>query len=242
MTGRYGGPDEPAHVLRAHAVANGDLLGAPADGLPPGYRTVTVPAGLGTGDPACYRHDPDVPSGCADGERDGEVTVSSSAGTNPPLYYALVGLPPRLLGVADDPLAYRLSAAALVAIVLGLVVARLGVHGDHAVLVAALITPSCWFLWGVVNPNAIEIALVALAATGATGAMARLARLASCTTAARQSTGGSRCRSRSRCRCGRSRCCGRSHCSWSSSSVPAARCLDVGDSCCGRHRQERSWA
>lgn len=165
--GRYGGPDEPAHVLRAHAVAHGDLLGAPASGLPPGYRTVTVPPGLGTGDPACYRHDPARSSGCAvpeDQERD--VSVATSAGTNPPLYYALVGLPPRMLGRADDPLAYRLSAVALVAGVLGMVVARLRPRGHGALVVPALVPPSCWFLWSVVNPNALEIALVALAATG----------------------------------------------------------------------------
>jgi hypothetical protein len=166
MIGRYGGPDEPAHVLRAHAVAHGDLLGAAAPGLAPGYRTVVVPAPLGTGDPSCYRHDATVPSTCAAGELDGLATVATSAGINPPLYYALVGLPPRLLGAADDPLAYRLSALGLVSVVLGLVAVRLRLRGDLAVLAPTLIVPSCWFLWGVVNPNSLEIALVALAATG----------------------------------------------------------------------------
>ncbi len=164
--GRYGGPDEPAHVLRAHAVAHGDLLGAPAAGLPPGYRTVTVPAGIGTGDPACYRHDPTVTSACATATETGPVTVATAAGTNPPLYYALVGLPPRFFGYSDDPLAYRLSAVTLVSLVLALAVTRLRLRDERRVLGAALITPSCWFLWGVVNPNSLEIALVALAATG----------------------------------------------------------------------------
>jgi Predicted membrane protein (DUF2142) len=167
--GRYGGPDEPAHVLRAHAVAHGDLLGDPADGLPPGYRTVTVPSSLGTGDPACYRHDPTVTSGCAAGEQGGVVSVATSAGTNPPLYYALVGLPVRLFGAADDPLAYRLAAVALVAIALGLVAARLRTTPTRRALALAAVAPSAWFLWGVVNPNALEIALVALAATGVVG-------------------------------------------------------------------------
>lgn len=171
-TGRYGGPDEPAHVLRAHAVAHGDLLGEPAAGLPPGYRTVTVPASLGTGDPACYRHDPTAPSACAAGESEGEVAVATSAGTNPPLYYALVGLPPRLFGVGDDPLAHRLAAVGLVAITLGLVAARLRSTPTRRVLALAAVTPSAWFLWGVVNPNALEIGLVALAATGVFGARA----------------------------------------------------------------------
>ncbi len=164
--GRYGGPDEPAHVLRAHAVAHGDLLGAPAAGLPPGYRTVTVPAGIGTGDPACYRHDPTATSSCATATGTGPVTVATAAGTNPPLYYALVGLPPRIFGHSDDPLAYRLSSVTLVSLVLALAVTRLRLRDERRVLGAALITPSCWFLWGVVNPNSLEIALVALAATG----------------------------------------------------------------------------
>ncbi len=167
--GRYGGPDEPAHVLRAYAVAHGDLRGEPAAGLPPGYRIVTVPASLGTGDPACYRHDPTTTSGCAAGEHEGEVAVATSAGTNPPLYYALVGLPPRLFGADDDPLAHRLAAVGLVSIALGLVAARLRTTSSARVFVLAAVTPSCWFLWGVVNPNALEIVLVALATTGVIG-------------------------------------------------------------------------
>ena len=36
---RYGGPDEPAHIIRSAAVAHGDLVGQPVAGLEPGYRT-----------------------------------------------------------------------------------------------------------------------------------------------------------------------------------------------------------
>lgn len=180
--GRYGGPDEPAHVVRAHAVAHGDLLGAPAGGLPPGYRSVTVPASLGTGDPACYRHDPGRDSSCAAASGGGEVTVATAAGTNPPLYYALVGLPARAIGRDGDPLAYRLAAVVLVALVSALTAHRLvrvrrapaGVDdtaspsagATPAIAGLAVVTPSCWYLWGVVNPNALEIALVALATVG----------------------------------------------------------------------------
>ena len=56
-TARYGGPDEPAHVLRAAAAADGDLVGARVAALAPGYRGVAVPAALATGDPSCFRHD-----------------------------------------------------------------------------------------------------------------------------------------------------------------------------------------
>jgi hypothetical protein len=172
-TGRYGGPDEPAHVVRAYAVAHGDLLGDPVPGLPPGYRAVTVPSTLGTGDPACYRHDPTVPSDCAAAHGSGSVTVATAAGTNPPLAYALVGLPVRLLGVADDPLAYRLVSVVLVALVLALVVRRARWSTATAVVGAAVVTPSAWFLWGVVNPNSLEVVLVALAAAGIATARGR---------------------------------------------------------------------
>lgn len=170
-TARYGGADEPAHVLRAYAVAHGDVLGGPTTGLAPGYRAVTVPASLGTGDPACYRHDPTLDSTCAapTGGGDERVEVATSAGTNPPLYYALVGGLARLVGGADDTLAYRLAAASLVAVALALVAHRMAAAaggGAAGVALVAVATPSCWALWGVVNPNALEIALFALAATG----------------------------------------------------------------------------
>ncbi|MCX6520312.1 MAG: DUF2142 domain-containing protein [Actinobacteria bacterium] len=73
------------------------------------------------------------------------------------------------VGADDDPLAHRLAAIGLVAITLGLVAARLRTTPTRRVLALAAVTPSAWFLWGVVNPNALEIALVALAATGAAG-------------------------------------------------------------------------
>jgi hypothetical protein len=102
--GRYGGPDEPAHVLRAYAVAHGDVLGVRTAGLPSGYRAVTVPRSLGTGDPTCYRHDPSMPSTCstpAPADASGDIAfVATSAGVAPPLYYALIGLPVRLAGAA----------------------------------------------------------------------------------------------------------------------------------------------
>ncbi len=103
--GRYGGPDEPAHVLRAYAVAHGDVLGVRTAGLPSGYRAVTVPRSLGTGDPTCYRHDPTLPSTCstpAPADASGDTAfVATSAGVAPPLYYALVGVPVRLVGAVE---------------------------------------------------------------------------------------------------------------------------------------------
>lgn len=165
-TARYGGPDEPAHVLRAASIASGDLLGSPAPGLDPGYRSVEVPAALTTGDPSCFRHDDHTPAACgvADPTAAGSARAASSAGTYPPLYYALVGVPVRLLGDTSDVLWYRAVAAFWCASVLTIAAMRSRRFGT--LLVVACLPPATWFLFGVVNPNALEIALATVAWVG----------------------------------------------------------------------------
>lgn len=166
--GRYGGPDEPAHVTRAAAVADGQVRGDPAPGMAGGFRVVRVPAPLASGDPSCYRHDPAVPATCAAAsDAAGTAQVATSAGINPPLYYAMVGVPVRLLGHAADTTWYRLVATWWNALVLALVLGRARRHAGAptiGVLVTiAAVTPAAWFLLGVVNPNGLEIALALLA-------------------------------------------------------------------------------
>jgi hypothetical protein len=172
--GRYGGPDEPAHVLRSFAAAHGDVLGDPADPLPPGYRTVSVPAGLATGDPTCYRHDARLDSSCAASDpaavgaadADTRIRAATSAGLTPPLYHLAVGGIVRLIGDPADSAWYRAAAALLHAAVLALILTRVRARPAHAVLVAAVVTPATWFLFGVVNPNSLEIALTLLCWVG----------------------------------------------------------------------------
>lgn len=165
-TARYGGPDEPGHVLRSASVASGQLLGDPVPGLVAGFRGVTVPAALATGDPRCFRHDRRLPATCAtvDSDATGTRDAATSVGSYPPWYYALVGVPVRMLGEPSEVIWYRLVAAAWCAIVLGLCLARAERTGT-AVVIAA-ISPAMWFLLGVVNPNSLEIALVLLAWIG----------------------------------------------------------------------------
>jgi hypothetical protein len=162
-TARYGGPDEPAHIIRAAAVASGDLRGDRAPALDAGWRVVTVPAGLGTGDPSCFRHSADAPAVCAHpepGQRD-DVRVATSAGTYPPLYYAVVGLTARVIGDRAHAFSYRLGGAIWCALVLTLAIARARRRGRGAVPLICL-PPAAWFLFGVVNPNSLEIALAVL--------------------------------------------------------------------------------
>lgn len=169
LTGRYGGPDEPSHVIRAAAVAHGDLRGADAPGMVDGFRLVEVPLRIGTGDPRCFRHDPRITPQCAAPTTDrGTVVVATAAGRYPPYYYAVIGGAARLLGQSDNPLAYRVTSAVLVAGVLGFALLRLRqwVSSGAALVVSAMLPPAAWFLFGVVNPNSLEIALFALAWVG----------------------------------------------------------------------------
>ena len=166
-TARYGGPDEPAHVLRAAAVADGQIYGELAPGLPPGYRSVLVPATLATGDPACFRLEPARNGSCSRATtRPGMSSVATSAANYPPLYYALIGYPAKWLGRASDAGTYRLAAVIGNWFVLILLAARLRCYGHRALVMLATITPASWFLFGVVNPNGLEIALIALAWVG----------------------------------------------------------------------------
>lgn len=160
---RYGGPDEPAHVIRAAAAAHGDLLGKPVDGLEPGYRQVTVPAPLGSGDPACYRHSATVTAECAVvGSTAGSVDVATSAGSAPPWYYVVVGLLARMLSSGRSVIGYRMAGVLCCSVILGYAVARAEPRAVRTWLLVALV-PSSWFLIGVVGTSGIEIALVVLA-------------------------------------------------------------------------------
>jgi Predicted membrane protein (DUF2142) len=167
---RYGGPDEPGHVLRADAVADGHLLGDTVPGLVTGFRAVTAPAGIATGDPKCFRHDKHVAARCAvpDPGVSGKRRVASSAGTNPPWYYAAVGLPVRLIGDLGEATWYRLVAAVLFAVTVAVAIvrARRVGAGNGVLIVVVALSPVAWFLGGVVNPSSAEIALSLVAWIG----------------------------------------------------------------------------
>ncbi|MEP7114233.1 MAG: DUF2142 domain-containing protein [Ilumatobacteraceae bacterium] len=166
---RYGGPDEPAHVIRAAAVAQGDLLGKPVAGFEQGYRQVTVSNSLASGDPACFRHDETITAACAVAQpATGEVVVATSAGIAPPWYYAIVGIVARVLADGNGVLAYRMAAVLLSAAILGYALARGRRYGGSGWMVVAF-TPSAWFLLGVVGTSGAEIALVTLAVVEAVG-------------------------------------------------------------------------
>jgi hypothetical protein len=159
---RYGGPDEPAHIIRAAAVADGDLLGKPVAGLEPGYRQVTVAKTLASGDPSCFRHDDLVTAECSvASSKSDRIAVATSAGTAPPWYYWIVGVVPRALS-DGGALAYRMVTVVLCSAILGFALDRSRRYGGGGWMLIAL-TPAAWFLFAVVGTSGIEIALVTLA-------------------------------------------------------------------------------
>lgn len=173
--GRYGGPDEPAHVVRAAAVGRGELGGDTVPSMASGFRVVEVPATLATGTPSCYRHDARIPATCAAGHRaTGTVRAATAAGINPPTYYVAIGVPVHWLGDSADTTWYRVVAASWTAAwILVAAFASRPLRSSQRLAFALIVPPAAWFLGGVVNPSAWEVAACALAWIGVARVAAR---------------------------------------------------------------------
>lgn len=157
-------PDEPAHVIKAAAVARGQWR-SPEEATPRGpISTVMVPDIFARtfGSP-CFAFQPDVSVECA-GPLMGapeNVPAATSAGRYPPLYYLVVGLPslafPSGLGIHLMRLVSSFLSAALLASAFAS--ARETTRSRCMVLgVAVAITPMVLYLAASVNPNGLEIA------------------------------------------------------------------------------------
>jgi hypothetical protein len=168
----WAGPDEPAHVFRAVAVADGQFVGRHADGEPSAVTAVRIPAVYGLGARAgCWIMKPDRVPGCEGAfdfshDRTDQLTV---AGRYPPAYYAAVGWPSRITTSRGGLYAMRLVGAVVNAVLLW-VALRATRHGRHPRLtasgVAVAASPMVVFLASVVNPSGVEIcAAIALWAT-----------------------------------------------------------------------------
>ena len=80
-------PDEPAHTVKAAAVARGELLGE-TDGAQGSAMTVTVPEYIAaTHEQTCYKHQRQIPASCAPGVggSTGLVSAETTAGNYNPL-------------------------------------------------------------------------------------------------------------------------------------------------------------
>ncbi|NUU16809.1 DUF2142 domain-containing protein [Cellulomonas humilata] len=162
-------PDEPSHVVRAAAVARGQLSGtandAPQSTQRPGVGTlVRLPSDFAAALalPNCFAFDRDQPADCQEDlpAAGPEVLVETFAGQYPPLYYALVGWPSLFLSAGPSIVAMRLVSAAISAALLTWAAFRLTTTaGNRAGLwgLGVAITPMCLFLAGTVNPAGLEI-------------------------------------------------------------------------------------
>lgn len=93
----FGAPDEPAHVIRAAGLVQGDVLGKPRKGEPDFVRYVSVPAILGSvtipysDDPhlrtVCFAFNRNVTPACLDFSGSHELRpVATQVAQYPPLY------------------------------------------------------------------------------------------------------------------------------------------------------------
>ncbi|SHN35379.1 DUF2142 domain-containing protein [Cryptosporangium aurantiacum] len=153
--------DESQHLVRAYAVASGQVYATPTDAIRGGGAWFDVPRSLLPDDIDCTFKDR-APASCQTPAPDDESTerVASAAGRYNPVYYAVVGLPllvsPDLSGIV----AARLVSALGAAVMLGLAV-FVAVRRRRPLLVAGLIvvaTPMAMNLNGAINPNGWEIA------------------------------------------------------------------------------------
>jgi hypothetical protein len=155
----FGVPDEPTQVIKAAAVANGELVGGRASGP---YTAVHVPAGIVGTRYTCFVYQPSEPASCAPPLSGSSrlVPATTYAGRYPPLYYALVGWPTLL--VEGDPAIYfmRVITALLAALFLAGAF-RSAVSSRHSrlllVALAAVVTPYVLYFAGSVNPSGVEM-------------------------------------------------------------------------------------
>jgi hypothetical protein len=156
-----GPPDEQEHIVRASGVLRGEVMPAPAPVAWGTGATQTVPRGLVRDN--CWRFASDHSAACAQAP-DGDQTLVRKAtvvGRYNPVYYAVVGLPIRLVPTMTGVIAARLINSAIIATLLALAVSAARRWSRHRALlagVALLATPALMNLAGAVNPSGVEIA------------------------------------------------------------------------------------
>lgn len=145
------GPDEPGHLVRAGAVARGELGDRDVYTLPDDYRVA---------EPGCYAFQPTVAASCAiTPERTGDsVELPTRAGEYPIWGHLVVGAPTVLPGL--EPIWWaRLTGGLIAALLVGWSLAsatRVGPAAGAGILLG--VTPMAWSTFGTVNPSTIAIA------------------------------------------------------------------------------------
>lgn len=160
-------PDEPAHAIKAAAVARGQLS-ADAHGKQGDPAVVKVPAYFAElGAQTCTAFKPDLTAACApqiDPANRAAATAATTAGNYNPFYYLLVGLPSRLLAGAPALYAMRIASGLMSAVFMTMAfVAATRLRRSEWPVVASVValTPMVLFLSGSINPSSLEIVTTA---------------------------------------------------------------------------------
>lgn len=168
-TGLGGSPDEPAHLVKAVAVAdlqfNTDVVwGAGGFGASIPRTHVRVPAAYEGLNKArqCWSGKLAAPASCMPRLQDTTMVDGTTyVGTYPPTYYLAVGWPSRLMAPQRAAYAMRVMSALLAAALLAEGTINLVRREAGRVLVAAgvlAVPTTVLFLASTINPNGLEIA------------------------------------------------------------------------------------
>ena len=153
-------PDEPAHIIKAAAVARGELSGKSS----PDGQIVHVPAYIAyTPAQTCYAYNSLATPACAaplSGDQSKVVISSTSAGLYNPTYYALVGWPSLIFHDDTGVYAMRIISGVLSSLFLAATVMMICGWRRRVIPLLGFIvatTPMVFFLNGVINPNSLEV-------------------------------------------------------------------------------------
>jgi Predicted membrane protein (DUF2142) len=166
----FAGPDEPAHVIRAHAIDHGELTGDDPSRQVPKIRgeqdvlVVRAPAIYrSAAETLCFAFRRDVPATClAFAGSSLDTDVATSAARHPPAYYAVVGVVSWLYRPgAGTVYLMRFAGALIMGAFVATAITTLRRSAAPSLLAAGLllaVTPMVLFVSGVVNPSVSEIA------------------------------------------------------------------------------------
>lgn len=156
-----GSPDEPAHIVRAASVWQGQILGEHTKDAP--VTRVDVPRAVANAqDWPCFAFKVGTPASCQKPFHSGLQLekADTSAGLYDPLYYAIVGWPSLFIGNAQSAvIAMRMIGALLSTGLLALAFSFIcRMRGSRIISAGFLVaaTPMVFFLASAVNPNALE--------------------------------------------------------------------------------------
>lgn len=167
--GLGGSPDEPAHIVKAVAVADGQFQtsvvwsdGAFGSSVPRTNVEVSEAFGALHSERTCWTGDTSVPASCMGRLTSTETTAADTyVGTYPPAFYLAVGWPSLIL--EPEPAVYGMRVVA------ALIAAAFLAEGTYHLLrrrltpytvagIALAVPPSVLLLTSSVNPSGVEIA------------------------------------------------------------------------------------